>query len=185
MAALAAVLILAGCSTYLGSSRPSDPAKLLEPGWIAVTNVPYIAQREDKDCGVAALAMVLAHWKKVQGIDEVREACPPDPERGIEVSMLRAFAKKKGLQTYVFDGEFKVFEDELSRGRPVLVGMGKPTLGGPVSHFEVVVGYNPERGLVMTLDPALGVRVNDEAGFREEWRLAEYLTLVIFRLNDK
>jgi len=179
--AVAAAIFLAGCSTYLGGSRPPDPAELAAPGWIYVANVPYIAQREDQDCGAAALAMVLAHWKAVQGLDEVRAACPPIPGRGIEVGALRAFAKKKGLRTYLFDGEFKVFEDELARGRPVLVGMGKRTLGGPVSHFEVVVGYNPGRGLVMTHDPALGTRVNDEAGFREEWKLAAYLTLVVFR----
>jgi hypothetical protein len=37
----------------------------------------------------------------------------------------------------------------------------------------------------MTHDPALGARVNEEAGFLEEWDLAQCLTLVIFRpAND-
>ena len=179
-AALAA-LFLSGCSTYLGGSRPVEPSELAAPGWIAVTNVPHIAQEGGMDCGAAALAMVLVHWKAVQGIEEVRAACPPDPERGIEAGALREFATKKGLQAFLIKGDFKVFEKELSRGRPVLVGMLKRTLKGLVTHFEVVVGYHPERGEVVTLDPSLGLRVNDESGFTEEWELAKRLTLVIFR----
>ncbi|HKR56231.1 MAG TPA: cysteine peptidase family C39 domain-containing protein, partial [Gemmatimonadales bacterium] len=135
-----AVLFLAGCSTYLGGSRPIDPAELASPGWIAVTGVPAIPQREALDCGAAALASVLAHWRAVDGIDEVRAACPPDPVRGTEAAALRDFARSKGLQAFVIEGDFKVFEKELARGRPVLVGMFKRTLGGLVTHFEVVVG---------------------------------------------
>ena len=101
----AAALVLAGCSTYLGGSRPIDPSDLAAPGWIAATNVPYIAQQEDLDCGVAALAMMLLHWKAVQGIEEVRAACPPDPERGTEAGALRDFAKVRGLQAFVIEGD--------------------------------------------------------------------------------
>jgi ABC-type bacteriocin/lantibiotic exporter with double-glycine peptidase domain len=185
MSAALILLILAGCSTYLGGSRPIDPSELAAPGWIAVTNVSYIAQQQELDCGVAALAMVMVHWKAVEGIEEVGAACPPDPERGTEAGALRDFAKKKGLQAFVIEGDFKVFEKELARGRPVLVGMFKRTLGGLVTHFEVVVGYHPELKLVATLDPSLGARVNDEAGFSEEWDLAKRLTLVVFRLKGE
>ena len=150
-----------------------------------MTNVPCIAQQEELDCGVAALAMVLLQWKAVQGIEEVRAACPPDPERGTEAGALRDFAKKKGLQAFVIEGDFIVFEKELARGRPVLVGMFKRTLGGLVTDFEVVVGYHPELKLVATLDPSLGARVNDETGFDEEWELAQRLTLVVFRLKGE
>lgn len=153
------------------------------PGWIIAADVPHIPQQEDLDCGAAALASVLMYWKAVDGIDEVLAGCPRDPERGIEAGALRDFAKKKGLQAFVFEGDFKVFEKELARGRPVLVGMFKRTLGGLVTHFEVVVGYHPELKLVATLDPSLGPRVNDEKGFGEEWDLAKRLTLVVFRLK--
>ena len=185
MSAALATLVLAGCSTYLGGSRPVEPSELAAPGWIAVTNVPYIAQAEDLDCGAAALAMVLVHWQAVRGIEEVRAACPPNPEWGIEAGALRDFARKRGLEAYLIEGDFKVFEKELARGRPVLVGMFKRTLGGLVTHFEVVVGYHPDHKLVATLDPSLGVRVNDESGFTEEWGLAKRLTLVVFRLQSK
>jgi len=181
--AVLALLVLAGCSTYLGGSRPIEPAELASPGWIAAPDVTYLAQREDLDCGAAALAMVLAHWKVVEGIDDVRAACPPDPERGIEAGTLRDFARKMGLQAFLIEGDFKVFEKELARGRPVLVGMFKRTAGGLVTHFEVVVGYHPGRKLVATLDPSLGARVHDGSGFEEEWDLAKRLTLVVFRLK--
>jgi len=179
MSAGLGALFLSGCATYLGGSRPPDPAELAAPGWIVVENVPYIAQVEDLDCGPAALAMVLVHWKAADGIDEVRAACPPDPVRGTEAAALRAFARRKGLQAHLIEGDFRDFEKELARGHPVLVGMLKRTLGGLVTHFEVVVGYHPERALVLTLDPALGARVNNASGFKEEWDLAKRLTLVV------
>jgi len=183
MAVALTALVLAGCSTYLGGSRPLEPSELAAPGWIVAPDVPHVPQGGDVDCGAAALASVLMHWKAVEGIEEVLAACPPDPECGIEAGALRDFAKKKGLQAFVIEGDFKVFEKELTRGRPVIVGMIKRTTGGLVTHFEVVVGYHPGRRLVATLDPSLGARVNDETGFGDEWDPAKRLTLVVFRLK--
>ena len=109
----------------------------------------------------------------------------------LEDALLSAYKKTPGAAKYArvdmdrHSGDFKVFERELARGRPVLVGMLKRTLGGLVTHFEVVVGYHPVLKLVATLDPSLGARVNDETGFDEEWELAKRLTLVVFRLKGE
>ena len=150
-----ALLALAGCSTYLGGSRPLEPSELAAPGWIIAANVPHIPQRADLDCGAAALASVLVHWRAVEGIDEVLAACPPDPERGIEAGALREFAKKKGLEAFLIEGDFKGLRKELAGGGPCSWACSSGR-SADSSRFEVVVGYHPGRKLVATLDPSPG-----------------------------
>ncbi len=168
-ALIAAAAAVTGCTAYLGGSRPAG--EFDGPGWIAAPNVPYFAQQQEKDCGAAALAMVLARWRADIGPGEVRAACQPDPEKTITAGVLRDYARSLGLKSWVFEGDFKVFEDELAKGNPVLVGMVKPTVAGYVTHYEVVVAFRPERRQVVTHDPALGRRVYDEAAFLAEWDL--------------
>lgn len=160
-----------GCSSYVGRSRPVEPDEIAGPGWISIRDLPYFAQEQEKDCGAAALAMVLARWKKAAGVEEVRAACQPDAEKSITAGVLRDHARSLGLKAYVFEGDFAVFEKELANGNPVIVGMVKPTVTAFVTHYEVVVGFHPESRRVATHDPALGRRVYDEAAFLAEWDL--------------
>lgn len=174
-----------GCTSYLGSARTFDPGWLAEPGWISAKVVTFIPQQEEMDCGAAAMAMVLRHWDSTTGIDDVRVSMKFDADRGANVGEMRAFAKSRGMEAFLIEGDFKVFEKELSRGRPVIVGMVKRHLHGFFTHYEVVVGYHPVRRLIVTLDPAAGWRVNGEEGFLEEWEPAKRLALVIFRFRKE
>jgi ABC-type bacteriocin/lantibiotic exporter with double-glycine peptidase domain len=168
-ALIAGAVAFAGCTAYVGGSRPVDA--LDGPGWIAVESVPYFAQQQEKDCGAAALAMVLARWRADLDLDKIRASCQPDPEKSITAGVLRDYARSLGLKAWVFAGDFKVFEDELAKGNPVLVGMVKPTVTDFVTHYEVVVAFHPDRRRIVTHDPALGRRVYDEAAFLAEWDL--------------
>jgi len=181
IAPLLIALVSAGCS-YLGTAENFDPADLArEDGWIAVKDVPVVLQKADEDCGAAALAMALAYWRVPSSLEEVTRECPPVPGDGIKAGALRACARDKGLQSFVFHGTFADFEKELSRGRPVIVGLVKPYVNGGLTHFEVVVGIHPRKEVVVTLDPAHGWRQNDYAGFLTEWEPAGRLTLVLLK----
>ena len=171
--------LLTGC--YTGSARGFDPADLDgDPGWIAARGVPMVLQEGDFDCGAAALAMVLSYWGVPATRQEVFEACGA-PSGGIRAADLREFARKKGLKAFVFEGKPEDFEKELSKRRPVIVGMVKPHATFALTHYEVVVGLHPRRGIVVTLDPAGGWRQNTVEGFLKEWQLARNLTMVVFR----
>jgi ABC-type bacteriocin/lantibiotic exporter with double-glycine peptidase domain len=173
-----------GCS-YLGSATAFDPAAFSrEEGWLRVPDVPVFAQKGDEDCGTAALAMVLAHCDRTVSAEEIGKACLPAGCAGAKAGDLRDFAKGLGLQAYLFRGEVADFERELSRGRPVLVGLVKPHVGGPMAHYEVVVAFHPVRGDVVTLDPARGWSRNTLPGFLQEWEPAGCLTLLVFREKD-
>jgi hypothetical protein len=69
---------------------------------------------------------------------------------------------------------------ELQNGRPVIVGMAKPTaLQHAVSHFEVVVGMNAGSHRVATFDPAAGWRQNSLIDFMTEWQSTGRVLLVV------
>jgi ABC-type bacteriocin/lantibiotic exporter with double-glycine peptidase domain len=183
IAAIIMAVASAGCS-YLGTAESFDPADLEDDGWIAVKDVPLVLQESDEDCGAAALAMALAHWGIASSLDDVARECPPVPGEGIKAGVLRACARDKGLQSFLIHGTFADFEKELSRGRPVIVGLVKPHVNGGLTHFEVVVGIHPRKEVVVTLDPAHGWRRNDFAGFLTEWEPAGRLTLVLLNASE-
>lgn len=59
---------------------------------------------------------------------------------------------------------------EIGHGRPVIVGVGKQfEKDKAIAHYEVVIGYEPDKRQVLLLDPALGWQVNSFEGFGKEW----------------
>jgi ABC-type bacteriocin/lantibiotic exporter with double-glycine peptidase domain len=177
-------LTAAGCSSYLGSARDFDPAELdREPGWKAARDVRPVRQEGRADCGPAALAMLLGAWE-VQADPREIAATASEPEDGVRAGDLRDFARRRGLRAFLVEGELADLDRELSLGRPVLVGLLQPHVGGARTHYVVVAGLNPERGLVAMLDPARGWRGDDVGGFLREWEPAGRLALVAFRAPD-
>lgn len=174
-------LVAAGCS-YRGTAEDADPADFdREAGWIVVRDIPVILQEAEEDCGAAAMAMALAHWRVPSSLEAIVRDCPPKEGEGIRAGALRDYARSLGLQAFLFHGTFPDFEQELSRGRPVMVGLVKPHVNGGLTHFELVVGLHPEKQVVATLDPARGLRRNSYAGFVSEWEPAGRLTLVMMK----
>ncbi len=92
--------------------------------------------------------------------------------------------RRRGLRAYLLHGQLADLEHELTRGRPVLVGMVKPYATGGMRHYEVAVALHRGRGLIVTVDPARGWQINDFAGFVKEWEPAGRLTLVVFRASS-
>lgn len=177
-AAIAVCAAAVGCSSYAGSARDFSPDRLArEPGWVAVRAVPLERQREEEDCGAAAVAMLLSYWTG-QPPGAIARALRPAPEGGHTAGHLRQVARARGLEAFLIQGTLADLERELGSGRPVLVGMVKPQRRGVVTHYEIVVALHAARGLVVTLDPAEGWRENDREGFLTEWSAAHNVTLV-------
>ena len=173
--------VAAGCAAG-GGSTEFDPGLLgTQPGWIVVEDVPVTLQKESVDCGRAALAMVLAHWHVSLDAAELASSAPLIGGKGASAKDLRDFARKKGLEVYLIHGQVEDLRREICEGHPVIVGLVKSAPTGVVTHYEVVVALNPEKGIVVTHDPASGWRQNTVDGFRKEWDSAGYLALVFVR----
>jgi len=178
LGALALAILASGCG-YLGSARSMDTAKFdTEPGWVAVRGVEFQKQKSDNDCGAASVAMVLSHWGLPSKPEDILAECPATKE-GIKAGPLRDLIKNRGLKGYLIHGTLEDLKTELSLQRPVIVGLIKPYVNGGYSHYEVVVGINPELKTVATLDPAGGPRQNTFQGFLQEWEPAGTLTIVV------
>ncbi|HEY3356023.1 MAG TPA: cysteine peptidase family C39 domain-containing protein [Polyangia bacterium] len=177
----AAALGLTGC-LYRGGAHDLDPGRLArEPGWIAVHGVPERLQKSEQDCGAAVISMVLTYWGVPTTIDDVLRIYPVTKKHGLKAGDLREYARRRGLVAFVFRGDLDDLERELGHGRPVVVGVVKPYVGVKAPHYEVVVGYNPSRGLVATLDPGRGWRQNTVKGFLAEWDRSQRLVLLVLR----
>lgn len=176
--ALLAALLAGGC--YKGSARSVTAADLArQQGWERVEGVPEVRQQERRDCGAAALAMVLNYWGQPITREQIVVANPPGRDGGIRAAALRDFTRGRGLQAFVIKGELADLERELQRRRPVLVGMMKVYGRSAYPHYEVVVGINRREQRILTLDPAAGLRVNSREGFTAEWAAAGQVTLIV------
>lgn len=178
MIAIAALGLAAGCG-YLGSARPIENSAFdVEPGWVAVRNIPFQPQEGETDCGAACAAMVLSHGGHPSTTKDVVAAAPPSKE-GMRAGDLRDFIKGRGLKSFLIHGTLDDLKTELAAGRPVIVGLKKPYVNAAWDHYEVVMAIHPEKKSVATLDPARGLRQNTYEGFLQEWEPTGKLTIVV------
>jgi ABC-type bacteriocin/lantibiotic exporter with double-glycine peptidase domain len=180
----ALALLCAAPACYTGSARDVSDEWVArartDQAWQIVSNVPFVAQRSDEDCGPAALAMVLTHFGPPATLAEVTALDPPSAG-GVRAATLRDVARSRGLQAFVVSGTLKDLVEQIERGRPVLVGLAKPMVGRrAVAHYEVVVGINRAKSSILSLDPSRGPRENSLEGFAREWVPTGQVTIVIF-----
>src|SRR5439155_656740 len=84
-------LAVAGC--YTGSAHTVTRATIdADPGWLLVRGVPFFQQAGERDCGAAALAMVLRYWDVGVTPAEIASAHPESHARGLRAGELRALA---------------------------------------------------------------------------------------------
>jgi hypothetical protein len=90
-------------------------------------------------------------------------------------------ARAQGLAAFVIEATADDLTRELGAGRPVIAGVVNVAGGTAYPHYEVVVGLNRARQLVLTADPAVGWRKESLAAFDRRWRLSRRLALVVLQ----
>lgn len=164
---------------YTGGARTVAPSELGD-GWYRAAATPVVRQRHETDCGLAALAMVAGSWGQRWSIAELTAQLPPT-DRGVKLGPLRDLARARGLDAYAIKGSANDLAHELSRGRPVVLGLLLPYDGNHnASHYEVAVAMNPRDGTVVTIDPASGDwRQRSSKVLDLEWKSAGFAALVV------
>jgi ABC-type bacteriocin/lantibiotic exporter with double-glycine peptidase domain len=175
-----AVLSL-GCASYGGTAKPAEPTVIAREGeWIMVRQFPRVMQDQNDDCGAAALASVMRFWGHEATPRSILGAIGRNDHR-LRAGDMATYARKVGLHSYVFFGTMTDIVHELRRGRPIIVGLGKQfEAKKALSHYEVVIGYEPKKKLVLLLDPGRGFQVDSLEGFAEEWTRTKGVTIVTF-----
>jgi len=170
-----------GCASYRGTATTVQPSVVAGEGqWMMVPHFPLVLQEKNDDCGAAALAAVLRFWGYKVSPQSIEAALGRKDSR-LRAGDMGTYARTLGLRSYVFFGTMKDVVHELERGRPVIVGVGKQIdAKQAISHYEVVVGYEPKKKLLLLLDPGRGWQVDTLEGFGKEWALSKGVTMVAF-----
>jgi predicted double-glycine peptidase len=170
-----------GCASYKGTARPADPNAEVRAGkWWMVPSFPLVRQDSNYDCGAAALAAVMRYWGQSATPASIEDELGRSNGR-LKAGDMVTYARRKGLHAYVFFGTMTDVVHEIRQGRPVIVGLGKSfEEKKALSHYEVVVGYEPEKKLVLLLDPGRGWQIDTLRGFGEEWARSKGVTIVAF-----
>jgi ABC-type bacteriocin/lantibiotic exporter with double-glycine peptidase domain len=180
-AALIAIVGLASACTvpYTGGARAVKPAQL-DDGWLRAAPTPVIKQKQQTDCGLAALAMVAGAWGRTWSLDDMAHRVPPG-NKGIKLKVLRDLARERGFEAYAIQATHDDLKRELSQGRPVLLGLMLPhDRRSNRSHYEVAVALHPSDGTVVTIDPATGEWMRRSPQVLDiEWKAANYAALVV------
>jgi ABC-type bacteriocin/lantibiotic exporter with double-glycine peptidase domain len=179
-AVLVALVSITGCQLpYAGGARPVTPAQL-DPTWLRAAPTPVVRQKQESDCGLAALAMVAGAWGRQWLVDDLAHRLPPSAT-GVKLGALRDLARDKGLQAFAVRGSSADVKHELASGRPVVLGLMLPYDNDRNrAHYEVAIAMNPKDGTIVTIDPATGEWMRrSRAVLDVEWKAAGYAALVV------
>lgn len=175
-------LRIAALAALLVCCRGVSPAAVSGGVWL---DVPFVKQEKDR-CGAAAIAMVMQYWLLRQGrpLSEssdatlIGRALYVQGARGIYASSVERYFQQHGFHTFSFRGEWGDLQQNLQKGRPLIVAL-KPSGGGSPIHYVVVAGLDQVQGLVMLNDPARRKLLKqNRSAFEKQWTAAANWTLL-------
>ncbi|HEY1270394.1 MAG TPA: C39 family peptidase [Terriglobales bacterium] len=146
-------------------------------------DVPFVKQ-EKNGCGAASIAMVMQYWQRQGhvaaegGADaaQIQKSLYSARAHGIYASDIEAYFRAHGFKTFAFQGRWTDLQEQLQRGRPLMVAL-KPGRG-PL-HYVVAAGVDMGQDVVLKNDPAERRLLKQERSeFESEWKAAGYWTLL-------
>lgn len=180
LAAAISLLALGACAT------PQVDALRRQPGTVppkaAVSQPVFFAQRT-KECGPAALAMVLGHaGLRVHPDDLVREVYNQGREGSLTPAVLAA-ARRRGRIAYPV-GHLSALFQAVNRNRPVIVLQNLGLQMFPRWHYAVVVGYDLKKGdIILHSGRTRFLRMSLET-FERTWSRGGYWALLVLRPGE-
>lgn len=148
-------------------------------------DVPFVKQQVD-GCGSASIAMVMQYWSHQQNqpsgpaadAENIQRVLYSPQVRGIYASDLEHYLQQHGFQTYAFRADWDDLQHHLAKGRPLIVALQSGSRNAPL-HYEVVVGVEGDRKIVLANDPAQRKLLKqDWPTFKRQWSAAGQWTLL-------
>ncbi|MGH9325645.1 MAG: C39 family peptidase [Terriglobia bacterium] len=167
---------------YLGLASMSVAA----PAPAVWLDVPYVKQPKE-GCGAACIVMVLQYWVakdagfecRVPGVESVQRALYSPKVHGIYALDMGSYLRQKGMRVFAFRGGWGALEENLTKGRPLIVCLREGGSLAKTLHYVIVVGVDPARNLILVNDPAgKKLEMMHRASFEKKWRGENYWTLL-------
>lgn len=129
-----------------------------------MSKYPYISQVDQRDCGVAALAMILKHHGSSYSLAYLRELAQTSREGTSALGLVEA-AKQLGLETQAIRADLDLFkQDNLTY--PFIVHVVKD---GGLQHYYTVFGQFKGQVVIGDPDPSKKVIKMSLEDFAKEW----------------
>ena len=114
-----------------------------------MSKYPYISQVDQRDCGVAALAMILKHYGSSYSLAYLRELAQTSREGTSALGLVEA-AKQLGLETQAIRADLDLFKQE-SLSYPFIAHVVKE---GGLQHYYTVFGQIKGKLVIGDPDPS-------------------------------
>ncbi|WP_303267435.1 peptide cleavage/export ABC transporter [Streptococcus vestibularis] len=129
-----------------------------------MSKYPYISQVDQRDCGVAALAMILKHYGSSYSLAYLRELAQTSREGTSALGLVEA-AKQLGLETQAIRADLDLFKQE-NLSYPFIAHVVKD---GGLQHYYTVFGQAKGQVVVGDPDPSTKVIKMSLEDFDKEW----------------
>ena len=129
-----------------------------------MSKYPYISQIDQRDCGVAALAMILKHYGSSYSLAYLRELAQTSREGTSALGLVEA-AKQLGLETQAIRADLDLFKQE-NLSYPFIVHVVKE---GGLQHYYTVFGQIKGQLVIGDPDPSKKVIKMPLEEFAKEW----------------
>ena len=129
-----------------------------------MSKYPYISQVDQRDCGVAALAMILKNYGSSYSLAYLRELAQTSREGTSALGLVEA-GKQLGLETQAIRADLGLFKQE-KLSYPFIVHVVKD---GGLQHYYTVFGQTKGQLIIGDPDPSKKVIKMSLEDFDKEW----------------
>lgn len=129
-----------------------------------MSKYPYISQVDQRDCGVASLAMILKHYGSSYSLAYLRELAQTSREGTSALGLVEA-GKQLGLETQAIRADLGLFKQE-KLSYPFIVHVVKD---GGLQHYYTVFGQTKGQLIIGDPDPSKKVIKMSLEDFDKEW----------------
>ena len=143
--------------------------------------VPFEKQEDPKACGLAVLKMISGYYGQKLNqpqIDWIRNNSQAG--EGVMASELVTVLRAADFDTALFQGTLNKNPTglyyHLDKKRPVVVMI--TSQDGKNSHYDIITGYDPDKSLLLIMDPATGPVTVAAKDFNVAWKRAHCFSLV-------
>ncbi len=129
-----------------------------------MSKYPYISQVDQRDCGVAALSMILKAYGSSYSLASLRELAQTSREGTSALGLIQA-ANQLGLETQAIRADLSLF-DEPKLVYPFIVHVVKD---GSLQHYYTIFGQKNGELIVGDPDPSRKIFKISRDNFDKEW----------------